>query len=58
MGLLQSVDHAELQPIAEQMTESTFEDGEVVFHEYEPRDRLYLTFAGTMHVYVVRERWW
>ena len=55
IGLLQSVDPTELQRIAQQMTESTFEDGDVVFHEYEPGDRLYLIFAGNMHVYVERE---
>ena len=37
------------------MTEGTFEDGDVVIHEHEPGDRLYLIFAGNMHVYVQRE---
>ncbi len=55
IGLFQSVEPTGLQPIAQQMTESSFEDGEIVFHENEPGDRLYLIFAGNMHVYVERE---
>jgi len=55
IGLFNSVDPAELKPIAQQMTETTYRDGEVVFLEGEPGDRIYLIFAGNMHVYVERE---
>ena len=55
IGLFNSVEPAELKPIAQQMTETTYRDGEVVFLEGEPGDRLYLIFAGKMHVYVERE---
>ena len=55
IGLFNSVEPAELKPIAQQMTENTYGDGEVVFLEGEPGDRLYLIFAGNMHVYVERE---
>ncbi len=46
IGLFNSVEPAELKPIAQQMTETTYRDGEVVFLEGEPGDRLYLIFAG------------
>jgi uncharacterized alpha-E superfamily protein len=55
IGLFQSVDPAELESIAQQMTENTFKDGEVVFLEGDAGDRLYLILSGTMHVYVERE---
>ena len=55
IGLFNSVDPAELKPIAQKMTETTYRDGEVVFLEGDPGDRLYLIFAGNMHVYVERE---
>lgn len=55
IGLFQSVDPAELETIAQQMAENTFEDGEIVFLEGDAGDRLYLILSGTMHVYVERE---
>ncbi len=55
IGLFNCVEPAELKPIAQQMTETTYGDGEVVFLEGDPGDRLYLIFAGNMHVYVERE---
>ena len=53
--LFQGVQPTELEPIAQQMTESAYYDGEVVFLEGEPGDRLYLIFAGKMHAFVERE---
>ena len=44
-----------LESIAQQMTENTFKDGEIVFLEGDAVDRLYLILSGTMHVYVERE---
>ena len=55
MGLFQNIDVAELQSIAQQMSESSFGNGEVVFQEGEVGDRLYLLLSGTMHVYVERD---
>ena len=55
IGLFNDVEPAELMPIAQQMTEKTYQDGEVVFFEGEPGDRLYLIAEGNMHVYVERE---
>ena len=55
IGLFNDVESAELMPIAQQMTEKTYQDGEVVFLEGEPGDRLYLIAEGNMHVYVERE---
>ena len=55
MGLFQNIDVAELQSIAQQMSESSFGNGEVVFQEGEAGDRLYLLLSGTMHVYVERD---
>ncbi len=55
IGLFNDVEPAELMPIAQQMTEKTYKDGEVVFLEGEPGDRLYLIAEGNMHVYVERE---
>ena len=55
IGLFNDVEPAELMPIAQQMTEKTYADGEVVFLEGEPGDRLYLISEGNMHVYVERE---
>ena len=40
IGLFQSVDPAELETIAQQMAENTFEDGEIVFPEGDAGDRL------------------
>ncbi len=54
IGLFQNVDPSELESIAQQMTENTFNDGEVVFLEGDAGDRLYLILSGTMHVYVER----
>ena len=55
IGLFQTVEPTDLESIAQQMTERAYQDGEVVFSEGDPGDRLYLIFAGNMHVYVVRE---
>ena len=55
IALFQSVDPSEVESIAQQMTESSFRDGEVVFLEGDPGDRLYLILSGSMHVYVQRQ---
>ncbi len=55
IGLFQSLDPPELESIAQQMTENTFKDGEIVFLEGDAVDWLYLILSGTMHVYVERE---
>ena len=55
IGLFNRIEPAELKSIAQAMTESTYKDGEVLFLEGDPGDRLYLIFAGAMHVYVERQ---
>ena len=49
------VDTSEMQLIAEQMTEQSYADGDVVVREGDPGDRMYLLVTGTMHVYVERD---
>ena len=55
IGLFRGVDPTELESIAQQMTETSFRDGEVAFLEGDTGDRLYLILTGAMHVYVERE---
>ncbi len=55
IGLFQGVEPPELALIAQQMTEATYDPGQVVFREGDSGDRLYVILAGTMRVYVERE---
>ena len=51
----QSMDTAELELIAQQMTEMTYANGEVVVREGDPGDRMFLLMTGAMQVQVERE---
>ena len=53
--LFQGIDGAELQLIAEEMTERLYADGEVVFREGDAGDELFMLLSGIMHVYVERD---
>ncbi len=53
--LFHGIDTADLHHIAQQMTEQSYAEGEIVFRESEPGDRLFLLLSGTMRVYVERE---
>jgi len=53
--LFRDIDASELQLISQQMNEESYADGESVFHEGDPGDRLFILLEGTMHVYVNRE---
>ena len=53
--LFQGIDTAELQLIAEEMTEQSYDDGEVLFREGDPGDRLFILLSGAMNVYVERD---
>ena len=53
--LFQGIDASELQLIAQEMTEQSYADGEVVFREGDPGDRLFMLLTGVMHVYVERD---
>jgi CRP/FNR family transcriptional regulator len=44
-----------LHLVAQQLTEHTYEDGEVVFHEGDVGDRLFLLLSGVMQVFVERD---
>jgi CRP/FNR family transcriptional regulator len=44
-----------LHLIAQQLTEHTYKDGEVVFHEGDIGDRLFLLLSGVMQVFVERD---
>ena len=50
----QGMDADELKLIAQEMTERSYTDGEVLFREGDPGDRFFLLLSGTMHVYVER----
>ena len=51
----QGMDTAELKLIAQQMTEMSYKDGEVVVREGDPGDRMFLLMTGAMQVQVERE---
>ena len=53
--LLQGIDTAEVELIAQQMTDEFYTDGDVVVREGDPGDRMFLLLTGTMHVYVERD---
>ena len=53
--LFQGIDEDALRLIAEQITEQPVADGEIVFREGDPGDRLFVLLTGTMHVYVERD---
>ena len=53
--LFQGLDEDALRLIANQMAEQPFADGEIVFREGDPGDRLFVLLSGTMHVYVERD---
>ncbi len=53
--LFRGIDATELQLIAREMAEQSYKDGDVLFREGEPGDRLFLLLTGTMHVYVERD---
>ena len=50
--LFRGLDEAALGLIAEQMTEQPFANGEIVFREGDPGDRLFMLLSGAVHVYV------
>ena len=50
----QGMDADELQLIAQEMTERSYTDGDVLFREGDPGDRFFLLLSGTMQVYVER----
>lgn len=52
--LFHDLDTPTLQLVAQQLTEQTYDDGQVVFHEGEAGERLFLLLSGAMHVYVER----
>ena len=53
--LLQGIDTADVELIAQQMTDEFYTDGDVVVREGDPGDRMFLLLTGTMHVYVERD---
>ena len=55
MELLQGIDTADVELIAQQMTDEFYTDGDVVVREGDPGDRMFLLLTGTMHVYVERD---
>ena len=46
---------ADLELIAQRMTDQLYSDGDVVVREGDPGDRMFLLITGTMHVYVEQE---
>jgi CRP-like cAMP-binding protein len=52
--LCHDLDTSILQLVAQRLTEHTYDAGQVVFHEGEAGDRLFLLLSGMMHVYVER----
>jgi CRP/FNR family transcriptional regulator, cyclic AMP receptor protein len=44
-----------LHLVAQQLTEHTYDDGEIVFHEGDTGDRLFLLLSGAMQVFVERD---
>ena len=53
--LLQGIDTAEVELIAQRMTVEFYTAGDVVVREGDPGDRMFLLLTGTMHVYVERD---
>ena len=53
--LFHDLDISILQLVAQQLTEHTYDAGQVVFHEGDTGDRLFLLLSGTMQVFVERD---
>ena len=49
------LDTADMELVAQQMTDQLYADGDVVVREGDPGDQMFLLITGTMHVYVKRE---
>jgi CRP-like cAMP-binding protein len=52
--LFHDLDAPTLQLVAQQLTEHVYADGQMVFHEGEAGDRLFLLLSGAMQVFVQR----
>ena len=51
----QGIDRSELLLMSPQISENFFSSGQVLFHEGDSGDRMFVLLSGTMHVYVERD---